>query len=68
MEFILVFLFLLLLTPFILAAIGLALRFSRNELKRKKGRKLLLIALISLGVEILVGFAVCSNLMSGNMH
>ena len=66
MGLILILLILLLLLPFILALIGLAQRLSKNELKRKSGRKLLLIALILFGVEVLIGFAVCSNL--GNMH
>ncbi|MEO5944620.1 MAG: hypothetical protein ABIP30_11000 [Ferruginibacter sp.] len=64
MEILLILIFL----PFILVIVGIVQSMSKEPLKKKSGKKVLLIAICILGVEILIGWSVCSNMNFGGMH
>jgi uncharacterized membrane protein len=58
-------LFIVILLPFVLIIIGIVQTVGKDELKRKKGRQVLLTGVIVLGVEFLIGYSICSNM---NFH
>jgi multisubunit Na+/H+ antiporter MnhC subunit len=61
-------LFLLIFAPFILMIIGV-IQLTRSDLvKKKNGKKLLLAGIGLLGVELLIGYSICSNMNFGGMH
>ena len=61
-------LFLLIFAPFILIIIGV-IQLTRSDLvKKKNGKKLLLAGIGLLGVELLIGYSICSNMNFGGMH
>jgi hypothetical protein len=61
-------LFLVIFAPFILMIIG-GIQLTRADvLKKKNGKKLLLIGIGLLGVELLIGYSICSNMKFGGMH
>lgn len=61
-------LFLLIFAPFILMIIGI-IQLTRSDLvKKKNGKKLLLAGIGLLGVELLIGYSICSNMNFGGMH
>lgn len=55
----------LIAAPFILMLVGIVKLFNATEIKRKSGGKLLLIGIALLGVEILIGYSICSNMSFG---
>jgi len=57
----------ILFSPLIIMAVGFAQLLSSKPEKKKQGKKLMLIGAIAFAVEILIGFAICSN-MSMNFH
>lgn len=61
-------LFILIFLPFILMIAGIVQLIRKDALKKKSGKKLLLIGIGLLGVEILIGWSVCSNMNFGGMH
>jgi len=61
-------LFLLIFTPFILMIIGVVQLTRGDLIKKKNGKKLLLIGIGLLGVELLIGYSICSNMNFGGMH
>lgn len=50
------------LAPFVVMLIGIIMRFSQEQVKREKGKKLLLRGAILLAAEVLIGFAICSTM------
>ena len=61
-------LFLLIFASFILMIIGV-IQLTRSDLvKKKNGKKLLLAGIGLLGVELLIGYSICSNMNFGGMH
>ena len=58
---------LFILAPIILVLVGFVMQFSARGALKERGRKLMLWGAIVLAVEILVGYAVCSN-MHFNVH
>ncbi|MDN3658520.1 hypothetical protein QWZ08_22945 [Ferruginibacter paludis] len=63
------FLFLLIFAPFILMIAGIV-QLSRNDATKKQNdKKLLLIGVGIWGVELLIGYSICSNMhLGGGMH
>ena len=61
-------LFLLVFAPFILMIVGVVQLTRSDLIKKKKGEKLLLIGIGLLGVELLIGYSICSNMNFGGMH
>ena len=61
-------LFLVIFAPFILMIIGGIQLTRAGVLKKKNGKKLLLIGIGLLGVELLIGYSICSNMKFGGMH
>ena len=58
----------LIFAPFILMIIGV-IQLTRSDLvKKKNGKKLLLACIGLLGVELLIGYSICSNMNFGGMH
>jgi hypothetical protein len=61
-DILLIFIFLLMAAPVALIILGIAqLIGGSNDLDRKRGKQNLLTGVILLGVEILIGFSVCSH-------
>jgi uncharacterized membrane protein len=62
-------LFVLIFAPFILMIAGIV-QLSRNDATKKQtGKKLMLIGVGLLGVELLIGYSMCSNMhLGGGMH
>lgn len=52
----------LVLIPITSMLVGLIMAFDADPTKSKKGKKYLLVGFLILLVEILIGFAVCSNM------
>jgi SNF family Na+-dependent transporter len=50
------------LTPLLLLLLGVIFLFNSDEVKRKRGRYLLLTGFLAILVEILIGYSICSNL------
>ena len=61
-------LFLLIFAPFILMIVGVVQLTRSDLIKKKNGKKLLLIGIGLLGVELLIGYSICSNMNFGGMH
>lgn len=59
---ILVLLFILGLIPIIMMLVGAIMAFDPDPIKSKKGKKYLLSGFLFLLIEVLIGFAVCSNM------
>ena len=55
-------LFIVLVVPAALIISGFFMRFSKTERYQNQGRKLLIAGVILAGVELLIGYAVCSNI------
>jgi hypothetical protein len=63
------FLFVLIFAPFILMIAGIVQLSRKDAVKRKSGKNLLLIGVGLLGVELLIGYSMCSNMhFGGGMH
>ena len=61
-------LFVLIFAPFILMVVGIV-QIGRNDAtKKQNGKKLLLIGVGLLGIELLIGYSICSNMNFGGMH
>jgi hypothetical protein len=62
-------LFVSIFAPFILTIAGIV-QLSRNDAtKKQSGKKLLLIGVGLLGIELLIGYSICSNMHLGSgMH
>lgn len=58
-------LFLILLLPFVLIIIGIVQVAGKDAPRTKKGKQVLLTGVIILGLEILIGYSICSNM---NFH
>lgn len=56
------------IVPFLLMLIGIVEIFSKDAVKRKRARNLLLGGVLLLLVEILIGYSICSNIRIGGMH
>jgi hypothetical protein len=56
---------LIVFTLFVLMIVGFAKLFSKDELKRKKGAKLLLGSIVLFLALILIGYSICSNIHIG---
>lgn len=67
MGALIILLSLLLLAPIVLVLVGLIMRFNAKETLKEKGKKLMLWGAIVLAAEILIGYALCSN-MRFNVH
>lgn len=54
---------------FILMIVGVVQLTRSDLIKKKNGKKLLLIGIGLLGVELLIGYSICSNMnFAGGMH
>jgi SNF family Na+-dependent transporter len=53
------------LSPLLLLLLGVIFLFNNDEVKRKRGKYLLLTGVLAILVEILIGYSMCSNL---NFH
>ncbi len=58
-------LLLLVLSPVVLAIAGIVFLFRPDEIKRKKGKHLLLAGVLLFLVEILIGYSICTGM---NFH
>lgn len=56
---------LLLCAPAIIMLMGIVQLCSKNDAKKKSGKMVLLIGTLLFGVEILIGYSMCSNM---NFH
>jgi hypothetical protein len=56
------------LIPFIMMLVGLIMAFSSDAETSKKGSRYLLYGFLILLVEVLIGFAICSNMNFGGFH
>ena len=56
---------LLIITPIVLAIIGIVFLCNSDSAVKKKGRNFLLAAVLLVLIEVLIGFSVCSNM---NFH
>jgi len=50
------------LSPLLLLLVGTVFLFNSDEVKRKRGKYLLLTGFLAILVEILIGYSICSNL------
>ncbi len=55
-------LILLVCIPFVMMLIGIVQLFWSDAAIRKTGKKLLLIGIALVGVELLIGYSICSNI------
>lgn len=62
-------LFVLIFLPFILMIAGIVQLVRKDSQKKSTGKKLLLAGIGLLGVELLIGYSMCSNMhLGGGMH
>ena len=62
-------LFVLIFAPFILMIAGIVQLNRKDAAKQRSGKNLLLIGVGLLGVELLIGYSICSNMhWGGGIH